>query len=45
MKLEDWLTLSFLFGPRLGFLTALAYVCGGALVVGAILFGFLALVC
>lgn len=43
MKFEDWLTLSFLVGPRLGFLTALAYACGGALVVVAILLGLFAM--
>lgn len=32
MKFEDWLTLSFLLGPKLGFRALAAYICGGALI-------------
>lgn len=31
MKLDDFLTLSFLLGPRLSLLTVAAYYVGGAL--------------
>lgn len=36
MKFENWLTVSFLLGPRLGVLTLAAYVCGIALLASAV---------